>query len=507
MVYNITMKKLLFLICVFSLVLFSCPLFEEPELPGNFWAVNMKTNSYYRVDADLLYTGTRCTVWAEKGSGITVVQAQAIADEYDNNIYQKMVTAFSSPLTYSGRNFDDAMKLADWVGDNNGKLCILMLDIKDTYQEGVDESYVAGYFYPVDLLSSYSNSNLCDMIYIDTDPGFKTVKASNYANRTLAHEMQHLMNFATSIAKRLTGNTINQMDAWIDEGLSSAAEYIYSGEQNEDRIAWFKDNGAFNEEGARVMSGLIDRGNNFFMWGNRVGSNANQSIYANLDDYATVCLFFQWLRLQSGGSNAIYKSIITSTHSNYQAVTTNAASISPSYSSWDTLLKTWLAANYINASTGVYGYKGDTAFSGMKAPTAPSGTTSLSLYPGEGVYSIANTQPTISGQGANIGNAYLTTTTLSETFIAGALLTYNRNTNNDKDTAAETGTTTGVASSIAATAAQSVSGGRSAAARLTTGPFPIDAGDLLRRLGAEPSGSENAQPLKFELPKNGNSGD
>jgi len=499
MAYNINMKKSQFLILVFSLVLFSCDLFDTgnlpEELPGNFWAVNIKTNIPYRVDAELLYTGTHCTVWAEKGSGITAANAKTIADEYDDNIYQKMIDAFnfSSSISFYGTTFSNTMAFADWLGDGNGKLCILLLDIRDTYQEGVDESYVAGYFYSADLLSGYLNSNLRDIIYIDTEPGFR--KKPEEAKRTLAHEMQHLMNFVSSIAYRLNGNLITQMDTWIDEGLSSAAEYIYSDQHSTDRIQWFKNNGVLNPSNVKIMSGLIDKGNNFFVWGNRVGNNANQSIYANLDDYATVYLFFQWLRLQSGGTNDIYKSIISSTSSNYMAVVNSISA----YSDWDTLLKTWLAANYINASSGAYGYLNDAAFSGMKAPTAPTGETSLNLYPGEGVYSIANTQPAISGQGANIKNVYLTTTANPNHTAGSTLLTYNKNT--VLSGAAEKGVTTGVAA-VSVMSSASLQDAPMQNAPAFSGPFPISAGDLLRRMGAE-----NAQPLTFEFSINGNDGD
>jgi len=473
------MKKLPLAIFIFSLVLSSCDLFDlekNQELSGNFWARDIRTNRDYRVDAELLYTGAYCEIWAEKGSGITVTDAQTIANEYDVNIYQKMIGAFGYTITYNEKSFSNQMKLADSFSSKaDDKLCILMLDIRDNYKKGENESFVAGYFNPADLLN-YQNSNRRDMIYVDTSPGFKENKS--YVYRTLAHEMQHLMNFVTSIAMRTKPSilSIPQMDTWIDEGLSSAAEWVYDG-HSKNRIDWFKSNGG-------SYNSLINKGNNFFVWGNRT----NESVYAGQDDYATVYLFFQWLRLQSGSTD-IYKNIISSASSNYEAVTNAAQSIDANYSSWDTLLKTWLAANYINAPSGAYGYKGETAFNGMKAPVAPS-VTSLNLYPGEAVYSI-NVQSQPSGQGANIKNAYLTTT-LNDNFATGStLLTYNTNTN--KSGAAETGVTTGVAA---------VSVMRSAPLQNEpeiTGPFPIGAGDLLRRFGND--------PFVFEFPINGNSGD
>jgi hypothetical protein len=452
------MRKLLFISVVFSLVLFSCD-FNSGGLAGNFWAINLRDDRPYRVDAELLYTGTHCDIWAEKGSGITLADAQQFANEYDANIYQKMIDAFGlTNFTYYGYGpFSDTMKFADWMGDVNGRLCILLLDIKDDYKKDVNESYVAGYFWGGDL-QNVRNSNLRDMIYIDTYPGLSTLEERKTAYKTLAHEMQHLMNFVTSFAKRshLNGSSlsVSLMDEWIDEGLSSAAEYVYNGHTT-DRISWFKNNGG-------SLNSLINRGNNFFVWGNRV----NESQYAHLDDYSTVYLFFQWLRLQRGNTG-IYRDIIASSYFNHLAVV-NAIN----YSDWETLLKTWMAANYINASTGQYGYRGETAFNGMKAPSAPAGTTSLNLYPGEGVYSITNSAPALSGQGANIRNTFLSAAGVNDSAFSngGALLTYNINTN-IANGLRETGVTTGVAANQITRTASGVQA-------VFSGPFVIDARDL-----------------------------
>jgi hypothetical protein len=360
------MKKLTVLVVVFSMLFFACKDVDIPkfEQPGNFWAQNLKDGKFYRVDAELVYEGSLCTVWAEKGSGISNAQARQIADEYDTKIYGKMMDAFGfTSITSNGTvSHINTMQKADSLSKNpDGKLCILLLDIKDDYKEGVNESYVAGYFWPGNFLTG-SYSNYCDMIYIDTNPGLK--KDTKTAYNTLAHEMQHLMNFVSSVVYRSETKNgviyVSSMDTWIDEGLSSAAEWIYEGTHPEIRWKWYNLNGNGGQ-----MKGLIDKGNNFFVWGNR----GNESPYASLDDYATVYLFFQWLRLQSGNTG-IYKDIITSNSTDYQAVTKaiNTAIPSQGYSSWETLLKTWLAANRINAPTGAYGYRNDAVLKGITPP-------------------------------------------------------------------------------------------------------------------------------------------
>jgi len=449
-----------------------------------FWAQNAKDTAYYQVPAQLLYIGVKCTIWGETASGVDPYTAQKMANAYDNTIYPKMMNTFGfrGNITYGGIVVArDTMELADWMGDGDKKLCILLLDIKDDYQKGVNESYVAGYFWSGNFFQNVSTddlfmySNETDMIYLDTYPG---VPGSNESNASFAHEMQHLMNFVTSSLFRYSGSTVNLMDKWIDEGLSSAAEWVYSGIHPEVRWKWYNNNDSttyFN--GAR---GLISSGNNFFVW-----DNHRENQYAVLDDYATVYLFFQWLRLQAGTSD-IYKNIEVSNYHDYQAVTNLANSFMPGqgYSNWETLLKTWLAANYINAAAGKYGYMNDPTLKNIRANTAAAGTTSLALYPGEGAYSIPNgfsmpgysSASTIKYAGLNRNTFTLSD---SSTFNGGALLTYNSN-NNNSGTAAN-GTTTGAAASVEIT---TLPAARFMAPQYS-GPFPVGAGDVLRKNGYE----------------------
>jgi hypothetical protein len=503
------MKKFLPVTAVLVLLFFSCDLDGKPnkENPNNtrtktFWAQNLATTVHYQLQAELLAEGTYCKVWVEKNSGVSANTARNMANAYDNNIYQKMIDVFSiRNFTYSGYNFSNIMELADALTDGDGKLTILLLDIKDGYRQGVNDSYVAGYFwagnfYPPDLMPSVTRySNQCDMIYVDISPG---VPGSDDSNMTLAHEMQHLMNFVTSNVKRSNG-----MDLWIDEGLSSAAEWVYLGRHDQSKLNWFNNNGVYDNNSTKVISSSIDEGNNFFVWENRV---TDSNPYPILDDYATVYFFFQWLRLQAGEDantlalQSIYKDIITSTQYNHTAVL-NAlnAKAQENYSDWGTLLKTWLAANYINAPGGPYGYRSELVLKDLKAPTVAPGTTTVELYPGEGVYSITNSAGSTNAQGQNIRYAGLKESPAQvsddNVYAGGALLTYNINT--DAADAQEQGITTGVAASVSAAvsaAASAASGGRSALP--FTGPYRIGAGDLLRRNGKD----ESFSGFNFSVP-------
>jgi hypothetical protein len=284
--------------------------------------------------------------------------------------------------------------------------------------------------------------------------------------------MQHMMNFATGIITRAPYNDTWLMDTWIDEGLSLTAEWVYSGSNIDGRLNWYN----AGASGTRIRTG-----NNFFVW----DQYGDDSV---LDDYATAYLFFQWLRLQSGGSTAIYRNIIGSRYSDYNAVV-NAMN---GYKDWPTRLKTWLAANYINAPSGPYGYMNDSALRNVRARTIPSGISSVNLYPGEGVYSATNSSGTTPNPGINIRYAGLSKSPDdvddTATFASGVLLTYNIDTNQANRT--EAGTTTGIAASIDIIT-------ESLSVQVTlSGSFFIDAKDMMRRYG---QGEDNPPPLR--LPK------
>ncbi|MDR0497944.1 MAG: hypothetical protein LBH42_10040, partial [Treponema sp.] len=332
-------KKLPLLLIILALFLYSCE-FIDTEWGGGggsggfptttqtrtFKAINPVTNTFYNVNAVLLYKGKKCDVWGEQAANVSQYTAQNVANDYDNNIYSKMMSAFNSGESFieDGKAVaNNPMEYASWMVDGDGKLTILLLNIN----AGSEEYIVAGYFHPINLLWD-PNSNYCNMIYINS----KLAYDSSELNNTVAHEMQHLMNFAISINKRSERNSngqitgIKQMDTWIDEGLAGAAEWVWSGEHSMGRVR------DYNED----RSGTIKQGNNFYVWESKPASI--------LDDYATSYLFFQWLRLQAG-SAGIYKTIINSSSFDYRAVTTaaNGAMTGKGYNDWGTLLKTWLA--------------------------------------------------------------------------------------------------------------------------------------------------------------------
>jgi hypothetical protein len=491
-------KSSLLIIILAVLLLYSCDMSgNNGRRSKDFWARHTVTGAYYKVKAELLYKGEKCMIWGEAASGITIDSASTMAYYYDNIIYPRMINTFDPGITFIddrtgtvvARNI---MELADFISDGDGKLCILLLDIKDSYNKGVNDAYVAGYFSSLnlyknevsDLYPELRYSNECDMIYVDINPG---IPGSEQINSTLAHEMQHLMNFTISAATNRRSKPYI-MDLWIDEGLSSAAEWAWNQEHSQGRIEWY--NGDSHEKDGRIVNG-----NNFFVWGNYT----DEYPAAILDDYATVYLFFQWLRLQAGNTN-IYKNIIWSNYTDYRAVTTAAAAINSEYSSdWGLLLRDWLAANYINAPNGRYGYEGDPALSEIEAKNLSGTAKSYPLAPGEGIYTAKTSMPAATAYVKYAGlPARGSTATPSDSSvpISGALLSYNIDTRLNGSSSPSNPFSMETApqdimgvNTLPETNARSLTGQRRSQ---PSGPYPIGIGDMLRQ-----NGHENVSGLDF----------
>ena len=409
---------------------------------GSFYAQRMDTGKHYILEAEILANGTQCVIWAEKGSGVTPAKAEEIAETYDSFIRPEIVEAFGKKdfytdssgkevdISYSGQksHFNDILDYAnELAGRKNKKLTILLLDIKDGYTAGSD-SYVAGYFSAINFYN-IPNSNLKDMIYIDTYPG---LESADRVYATLAHELQHLINFVTS---NLLGRGLT--DTWIDEGLSAQAEYLYYKTNPDDKIKWF-----INDK-----AGTIAKGNNFFVW-----DNHKEDARSILDEYATVYLFFRWLYLQAKAKelhSELFYNISTSQQYNFQAVTDIAGGINTDWDTWENLLGTWLAANYYPDNS--YGYTGDYDLMGtIKVNTITTLGNSIELYPGEGVYSNIADSFNPSSEGGNIRYAEISgnspdINTLSP-FTRDTLITFNASTNQKGDR--ETGSLAGLSSIV-----------------------------------------------------------
>jgi hypothetical protein len=338
---------------LYNLVLYA----QWADVDKTFRAQSAVDNSWYTVKTKKLAEGSSCVVYGDILEGISAATAAGIAAEYDGKIHGPITGAFGNIYYMPNNSFAGA-----------DKVILLLLDIKDGYAGS--GGYVAGYFDFTHMYSSFENSNEAAMLFLDVNPG--TAGGEEFYS-TIAHELQHLINYSQTAA---LGK--NSKNLWIDEGLSSGAEYIYGGHQ-ESRIAYFN---ADPQE-------TIVYGNNFFVW-DGFWEEERGDVLAN---YATVYLFFQWLRIHAGGVG-IYKAIVDASESDYRAVTGAAAAIDPKFNNWEPLLSTWMLANVYSGtapatgSNRFYGYRGEikTTAHGFKN----TGKEDWPFSPGEGIFSEMN---------------------------------------------------------------------------------------------------------------------
>ncbi|MDE2995951.1 MAG: T9SS type A sorting domain-containing protein [Bacteroidota bacterium] len=102
--------------------------------------------------------------------------------------------------------------------DGNGKVDVLVHDIKDSFDPGAGNiTFTAGYYSPSDL----TNGNQADIIHLDTYPSIYgsdgSRRGSEFVLQTIAHEYQHLI-----FAVQHGGGDLT----FLDEGLAEWAEAV-----------------------------------------------------------------------------------------------------------------------------------------------------------------------------------------------------------------------------------------------------------------------------------------
>lgn len=176
-----------------------------------FWAYDFSAMTDYQLQADRVGEGNHCYVYVEQGRAVPQATVNALVAAFDAQIYPGDTGAFGSEPNPGI--------------DNDAKISILLLDIRDGYATPSD-SYVGGYF---DTLNEFLQSSLppgfysneAEMFYMDIYPS--TVGDSQFL-RTLAHEFQHMIHFnQESVSKGGVDD-----DQWLNEAMSEIAS-VYCG--------------------------------------------------------------------------------------------------------------------------------------------------------------------------------------------------------------------------------------------------------------------------------------
>ncbi len=343
--------------------------------PGTFWALDMTDPNnlfYYQLTAQLLYSGAHCLVYVDDNSlnYVTLQEISNTGQEFDTNVY----------------NLDTGIYGSIPDVDNTGKVTILIYDIPGgSLGNG---SYFAGFFDFNQLYSGQEGQNGKNMIYMNNVPGIPaTTPGNELFDQTTAHELQHMINYY----QRVMVHAWSEEDTWINEGLSVSTEGLYELSKNllpgnDDRVSYYN-NTSYNR--------LIAAGTSFYSW---------SEIYEN---YVTDFLFFQWLRIQSGGSLANNTPILRTIRDNpapdytavVSAVNSNISSLSSA--NWQTILGNWYIANALCESGGLWGYS-----NAISVIPPIYSHTSANIAPGSGIYSLISSSGTGSVNPTAIVNIY-----------------------------------------------------------------------------------------------------
>ncbi len=192
------------------------------ESEVGFQVYNFSTGSYeYRVGR-LVAQGRHCHLFIERenaglyGDRAATIYTQ-IVENFDNRVFKTVDSWFGRPMVPPEFNLPD------------DRVYIFLVDIRDRFAEG----YVAGYFDHRDLDSLFGNQK--PVFFMDIAPGEPgdPEDKGNQFYRTLAHELQHMVNFSIQHASRSP-----EQERWLDEGFSMFCEYVFSGEVGKTGERW-----------------------------------------------------------------------------------------------------------------------------------------------------------------------------------------------------------------------------------------------------------------------------
>ena len=155
--------------------------------------------------------GEKCCVWFEDGVQAADGMVEAIVKEFDGKIYDADVETFGTPR----------------YADVNGKIHILF--------HPMESEYLCGYFRPADLFSheeatdeeakQYGLNRDLAIIHLNSFL-LQFPAAEEFICSTLAHELQHLINFTDFVEY----NGVDFSATWINESMSGyIEEKLYPG--------------------------------------------------------------------------------------------------------------------------------------------------------------------------------------------------------------------------------------------------------------------------------------
>ena len=335
---NCLMKKILCLICLFSVSFYSCAvrnyLGSQSGLSEDrvFYAQMIdKGNTYgwFNIPAHLLKVSDNLAIYLQNSQNVSTYALTKLAQEFD--------CYYTSMTNIYGTHSDI---------DANGKIIILLMDINKTKGSG---SQVLGYFNPSDM----HGNNKGEILYMDiSNANNNTDKAIG----TIIHEFQHLINYSYVISGER-----NEMSSWLNEALSESTSILFNKTTTESRINEFNNINYYC----------------FYTWNaptQKVAKGDNKTNTNSHFNYPSASVFMNWLYQKNGSNGSIFKTIASSKElGDYNKVLSAAKGISGySVSSWDSLLLDWMSEIVTNGSN----------WTTTNKPTNNCASGDVSLYPG-----------------------------------------------------------------------------------------------------------------------------
>ena len=337
---NCLMKKILCLICLFSVSFYSCAvrnyLGSQSGLSEDrvFYAQminNGNTYGWFNIPAHLLKVSDNLAIYMQ--TKFFTSYKENISSYALNKLAQEFDYYYTSMTNIYGTHSDI---------DANGKIIILLMDINKTKGSG---NQILGYFNPSDM----HGNNKGEILYMDISSANN--KTDN-AIGTIIHEFQHLINYSYVISGER-----NEMSSWLNEALSESTSILFNKATVESRIAGFNNINYYC----------------FYTWDipTNISNNKKNNTHVN---YPSASVFMNWLYQKNNSNETIFKTIASSKElGDYNKVLSAAKGISGySVSSWDSLLLDWMSEIVTNGSK----------WTTTNKPTNNCASGDVSLYPG-----------------------------------------------------------------------------------------------------------------------------
>lgn len=179
----------------------------------NWFAYDYTEQSHYSVPSTCRAVGTNCYIFVEDaiwGTRVSQTNVNTVLQAFDastpanpsKGIYTMDVEAFGAPPNV----------------DNDPRIIILILDIKDQY-DGPGTPYIAGYFSSRNE-TNLVNSNQAEVYYVDANPTNLSDLSDPTGLITAAHEFQHMIHYNYDSGE----NSASDGGLFVNEGCSMLAE-------------------------------------------------------------------------------------------------------------------------------------------------------------------------------------------------------------------------------------------------------------------------------------------